>query len=224
MRSLKKVGRISRSAFLNALRLHKDSIFLFNRHSYPTAFQLSIIAQEEIGKSFLMEEHIFQAIGINDGNKGLLDEITIKAMFSHRVKQGWFSRQADDFFKYHGKKYPAIIRLISSGKLEEMKQNATYVGLTKNNGKADPKGKIIIPEKRIKEKDAVKMITRVNDYVIDLIEGVRRGVYCIDSEELNEIMLLDTAHELERLWPIKTKSSEVRINKLRKLELEIDEE
>src|SRR3989344_5798437 len=154
MKNLKKVSKVSALAFRNGLRLHKDSIFLYKNKSYPSSYQLSIIAQEEIGKSYIMEEHILQMGGRTKDINSDLVKVIIDAMLSHRVKQGWFSRQADDVWKYHGKKYPRIINDISSGRLEEKKQNSTYVGLTKQAGKVNPNGKVINPEKKVKQEDA----------------------------------------------------------------------
>ena len=207
-------------SFQNAIRLHKDAIALYKLGSFLTAYQLSILSQEEIGKTFLLEEHIFQMAGrVKDIDKETEDIMT-KALLSHRVKQRWFSRVADDYFKYKGKRLSKFIREVESGKLEENKQNATYVGLTKQNKTMNPNGKIINPLKRVKTEDAKKHITRVNDYIVDLIEGCRRGVYSVDTEEVDSCLTMDLAKELELLWSLKSKETQISLRKIRKFEID----
>jgi AbiV family abortive infection protein len=216
MRNLRKVSKIAKLSFLNALRLHKDSIFLYKIGSYPSSYQLSIIAQEEIGKSFIMQNHIFQMQGRVDQIEPALESIVITAMLSHKIKQGSFSRQADDFWKYGGRKYPKIINDISSGYLDQKKQNSTYVGLTKKYGKTDPKGKVIYPNKYIRQKDVYSMITRVNDFIIVLVEGVRRGINYVDSDDLDDALSIKIVRELETVWPYKALSTIKKLKDIRK--------
>lgn len=223
MGNLNKIKKIATESFSNGLRLHKDSITLFKQNSIPSSYMLSILAQEEIGKSYLMSEIIFQ----DTDNTGLVDneytKLITKCMTSHQVKQGWFSRQADDFFKYSGKKYPKIIKEISSGKLEENKQNSIYVGVTKSKNKIDlANGKVIIPEKRIKINQAEFQITRVNDFIIEFIEGVRRGILCVDVDGVDGLLTINLAKELETIWSNKSKSTISKLKKYRKFEIDDD--
>jgi len=204
-------------SFENAIRLHKDSILLFKHKSFPTSYQLSILAQEEIGKSSLLEEHIFQMgcrIGEIDSE---MDELMAKALKSHRCKQGWFSRVADDYFMPSRRHY---YREVESGRLDKKKQNATYVGLTEQGGKLNIKGKIIIPASRVKEKDVTAQITRVNDYIVKLIEECRRGISSVDTDEVDSILTIRLSNELEALWGNKAKDTQTRLAKVRKCEIE----
>lgn len=54
--NLRKVEKMAYLALENGLRLHQDSILLFNNKRYPSAYFLSILALEEIGKFFLIED------------------------------------------------------------------------------------------------------------------------------------------------------------------------
>ena len=220
MRNLKKVAKMSRLAFSNALRLHKDSIFLFNYKSFPSAYLMSVLSQEEIGKSFILEDHIFQMRGREDVKDSDYEKFIIKALINHKLKQSRFSRQTGDIWRYSGKKYPKSIREMSTGKLEEKKQDSLYVGLTRKEGKLNPKGKIINPTDRISSKEAQYQITRTNDFIIELIEGCRRGVYMVDTEELDSILTIDLSEELEELWTIKTRFLVSKLKKFRKYPLE----
>lgn len=210
-------------AFMNGVRLHKDAILLYKAGSSLSAYQLSILAQEEIGKSSLLEEHVWQMQGHPQDISHELEDMMIKAMSSHKIKQGWFSRYADDYFKYRNKRLSKFIREVESGKLEENKQNATYVGLTKQNKTMNPNGKIVNPLNRIKPDDAKRHITRVNDYIVNLIEGCRRGVYSVDTEEVDYCLTMNLAKELELLWSLKSRDTQISLRKIRKFEIVIEE-
>lgn len=219
MKKLSKINKLGIEAFKNAIRLHIDSIKLFKEGSLPSAYALSILAQEEIGKSFLMAEVIFQDV---DGLGMDKEEanITLKSMLSHKTKQGWFSRQADDIFKYHGKKYPKIVQDISNGKLDEEKQNSIYVGVTKTHNKVNLlSGKVIIPSHRVKSQKVSWHITRVNDFIIEFSEGIWRDIAMIELEGIERVLTLDMAMKLEKLWPAKSKESTVKLRKYRKFEV-----
>jgi len=222
MSSLKKIEKMAVLALFNGLRLHRDSITLFKFGSIPSSYALSILAQEEFGKHFLLKEIIYQ----DYENIGLDDECakeTLKLMCSHKIKQGWFSRQADDIAKYHWKKYPKIIKDISSGKLDNDKQNAIYVGVTRTLGKLDLiKGKIIDPLKRIKINKVKFHITRVNDFLIEMIEGSKRGILDYDFDEENDFMTLNLVKELESLWPDKSLESKATLKKYKKYPIDPD--
>lgn len=224
MNRIKKISKISSLAFSNGIRLHKDSILLFNNRSFPSAFQLSILAQEEIGKSFLLQEDIWQTstsgMDTNDPDyRKILDD----CFLNHKIKQGWFSKFADEDKIFKGK-YTNFIKNIYEGKLDEKKQIATFVGLSKRFKKINWKSKIIFPKKRIKEKDVKTHITRVNDFVIYYIEGNRRGIITTDVEEIFDILTLEMSNELEKLWPFKSRSYEIIIKKYRKYSIMKKEE
>lgn len=62
MKDFTKVAKMAAFAFQNGIRLHKDAILLYKNKSYPSAIQISILSQEEIGKAFLLEDYIFLVI------------------------------------------------------------------------------------------------------------------------------------------------------------------
>ena len=65
--------------FLNAGRLFEDAKYLEEWGRFPTAYALSILAQEEYGKAFLLHLAVEQAVPWSDG----LD----RALRNHRCKQ-----------------------------------------------------------------------------------------------------------------------------------------
>ncbi len=219
MKSLKKAAKMARLSFENALRLHRDSILLYNNKSFISAYLLSVLAQEEIGKTFLLEEHIFHTsinpLSVNKETQNIM----AKALLSHRVKQGWFSRVADEYFKYSRNRVPRVIKEITTGKLEEKKQNATYVGLTKQNNKLDMNGKLTSPTTRVKQDEVTIHITRVNDYIIKLVEECRRGFCMVETYELDSVLTMELVSELEKLWNYKSKDTQKWLEKIRKFEI-----
>ncbi len=224
MKNLGKIRKLASVAFLNGLRLHKDAITLFKVGSFPSSLALSILSQEEIGKSFLMSEVIFQ----NIDNEGIGEEesvLLLQSMLSHKTKQGWFSREVGDFFKYKygSKKRSKIYNDVLSGKIEEDKQNSIYVGLTKTKNKLNlQKGKVIDPKARIKAKQAETHITRVNDFVIELIEMTRRGLGGVNVEEVNNVLTMELVVDLERMWPTKSIASKRKLSAYRKYDIDLD--
>lgn len=220
--SLKKIHKLAVLSLLNGLRLHKDSIKLYEAKSYPTSFALSILAQEEIGKYFLLKETIYQDVDEAGVDVESAQEI-LNAMRMHRVKQGWFSRLADDIFKYRGKRYPRIIREISTGKLDAEKQNALYVGVTRTKNKLDLiKGRVINPVSRIKDSTAQMHITRVNDFLIEMIESSKRCISGYDLDDEYEFLTMELVFELENTWPKKSKESVKKLLEYRKHPIDPD--
>ena len=60
-------------AFKNGLRIHNDSIVLFNNKSYSTAYFLSVLAIEEFGKVQLLDD-LYYHNNIDDYPTSLDDE------------------------------------------------------------------------------------------------------------------------------------------------------
>ena len=224
MDNLDKAARMAGQAFENGIRLHRDSIKLFEMSSYPSAFQLSVLAQEEIGKALLIEDYIFYST-VNEANDDIeTSEIEktelLKALRSHQTKQQKFSYHVDEGRRYgRTTRFPKLMRESFSGKLDQRKQNAIYVGLTLKNGKVDPNGRISSPSKRVKLDDAKKHITRVSDYLLELSEGVLRDVISVDTENVENYLTSSLINELEKIWPYKSVEIRTKLVKLRKIPL-----
>lgn len=196
---LKKIEKMVIFSFKNALRLHKDSILLYKNGSFPSAFQLSVLAQEEIGKTFFLEDHCFHAYEFGYSVDQIESfKLTWKVILSHRSKQGCFDHHnfKDNFLK----EILAKQKLNNKKTLEEDKQNATYVGLPLKKKSLNFNGKIIIPEKIINKKRAFQQITKVNDFLIDLCEGYCRGFYMVDTPYLSDFLTIGLAFQLKNSW------------------------
>lgn len=203
MPSIEKFDRLAGYAFENALRYHYDSISLYNIQAYASAYQLSILASEELGKAIMLNEFVWQYFA-NDWNFSD-PHVTkwLKSIFTtHVVKQGWFARFANDFLSKnpHLKKASPLIDSLFNGITEEDKQRSTYVGLSKRSKKVNLDGRISVPLVFAKPEKSEKQITLNNDFLIVYISGFLRGVYGIDSYNIALQMSADTLESLKTTW------------------------
>jgi AbiV family abortive infection protein len=85
--STRKLNALQCACFQNALRLHFDSVFLAKERSFASAFAISVIASEELGKAFGIAEIVFQA-GFDKGRLQAEDTKFVRALLSdHKLKQ-----------------------------------------------------------------------------------------------------------------------------------------
>lgn len=202
--NLNKIARMGVLAFENSLRLHRDAILLFNHNRFPSAYTLSILSLEELGKYYLLEDFVWHSLG--NGRLNPQEERKfISSIYIHRSKQGVFV-----FFPEVAKK---LKKQILSGELEKSKQDSIYIGFHK---KIDLQGKISIPMSRISKKKAEKQITFVNDFIICLALGVIKGFYSVDICELEELLTYDLISQLKGLWPIMSASAKSDISSFMK--------
>src|ERR1700680_3995497 len=88
--SIRKLNALQYACIQNALRLHFDSVLLAKVRSFTSAFAISVIASEELGKAFGIAETIFQA-RFNKGRLYAEDTKFVRALLSdHKLKQAWF--------------------------------------------------------------------------------------------------------------------------------------
>jgi AbiV family abortive infection protein len=159
-----KFKKLAAESLKNGLRLHFDSILLYRSRSYPSALQLSILALEEISKSYWIE-HYYDSSITNTGFPDIeFEQSWLKLLYVHTKKHqafvGWgWSEQ------YH----KSFVESLRNGDIDKLKQTATYVGLERLNRGIDTKGRISTPEK-IKAQDARKMISVINDHLLDRCE------------------------------------------------------
>jgi len=169
---------------------------------------------EELGKYYLIEEFIFQSIGGVEWKEEQLQE-WLQQSFSHVAKQRWFARRADHSFVSQ-----TLVRILRSGELEIIKQKATYVGFPRKKRGIDFDKRIRTPF-RSSRKRTMDFITAVNDYLIVLSLGTRKGVYMGEFAE-PEIYEWLAEQSFERhfreLWPYMRPSTKRHIAELEKLE------
>ena len=192
-----KFKRISIESFKNGLRLHFDSILLFNNDSFPSAFQLSVLALEEFSKSNWVEHYYWSSKTNNGFPDKDFEQKWLKLLYFHPEKQnaffGWGS-----MFKYS----PKFVDFVKQRGLENKKQIATYVGLDRNKNKIDVNSRISVPS-RITNKDSKKMISLINDYLKDICKRKISQDYYFDIEEKNDLITTDLMIKLNN-WQLKS--------------------
>jgi len=182
--NVEKFNQLAGYAFENGIRFHLDSVQAYKNDSYATAYHLALIASEEIGKALMLEEYYFQHFFNGWDEKDPHIKKFLESIFSaHRTKQKWFGRMANDFLSDHPPLKPAsvLVQSMMEGVMEEVKQNTTYVGLTKKGKKVDLNGKMVVPRLFAQPEKARKQITLNNDFMAVYTSGFLRGMYGTDS-------------------------------------------
>lgn len=218
MASWQKISEIAGYSFENGIRLHLDSINCYSRESYATAYQLSILAAEELGKAMLLEEYVFRVAVDNTWDNATKERVLSSAFSDHKLKQRWFAGSANDFLKRHlSRNASAVISNIFKGVSELEKQNSTYVGLTRHkNGKADMNGRIVLPWLFAQPSKARKHITLVNDYLLVYAEGFSRDVYATDTPDVGELLDQELVEILNEEWKFQGHNARSIIQQLKK--------
>jgi AbiV family abortive infection protein len=213
--NLKKLEKMEEMSFKNALRLHFDSTLLFKEKSYPSAFFLSILSQEEIGKAYLLSDFVFHSVVDKTKLSKKETEKWFGLLYKHPVKQGTFFQNSiftsQDIYRSNFK----FLTRVFGGELDVLKQNSVYVGLERKKGKINIGGKIKSPFK-INRAKTKKQITMINDYLTDLIIGIRYQYYSWDNENVSKLLNKRLFNKLESSWGHKSKKAERRIKNVKK--------
>lgn len=204
--NLRKIEKVIGFAFENALRLHFDSIFLFENDSYPSAYFLSVLALEELGKVTILDNFVWHTT--TSGRRSARDEQeSIDRIFQHQLKQRIFANDAERFVP------KKLLDSFRNGKVEVLKQNAVYVGLARKGRKTDLNGKVISPYD-VGLPKARRQITIVNDFLIDLALGTIKEVYLIDNEYVESMLNEELLVELMGRWKFRGRKATARIKQL----------
>ncbi|MBY0539695.1 AbiV family abortive infection protein [Patescibacteria group bacterium] len=193
MANLRKLNWFALSALHNAVRLHGDAIYLYQNQRYPSAFLLSVLSQEEIGKALMISNYIF-----SNSEGGIPSEYEtewLKLLYKHPHKQAVFLTGAFDLIL---KRNWGIQGSVFDGALETKKQNATYVSLQKRAKKIDIKGKVLQPN--IKRATAEKQITLINDYLLNASAGQITKTFGLEIDDINRVLNRKLLKELKRDW------------------------
>lgn len=192
-----KLNRIATEALRNAIRLHFDSILLYENDSFPSAFQLSVLALEEFSKANWVDHYIWTS----ETNEGYEDDEFeqgwLKLLYLHPAKQWNFvARETDDYS-------PNFISLIQSRQLEEKKQNSIYVGLSRAKGKIDADSRISTPW-RIKQKDARQIISIINDELLRICGRIEEDEFYFEGgRDMDDVFDYEIYNKLLK-WPHKS--------------------
>lgn len=169
-----KLNKIAAESLRNSIRLHFDSILLYENGSYPSAFQLSILALEEFSKAIWVDHYIWSS-ETNEGYPDVqFEQAWLKLLYLHPKKQWNFvAREIDDYS-------PGFISLIQRRELEEKKQNSIYVGLSRMKGGVDIDSRVSTPW-RIKQKDARQFISVINDELLRIVARIEEDEFYFEG-------------------------------------------
>lgn len=199
-RRIKKFEKLSTESIKNAIRLHLDSILLFDNKSYPSAYQLSVLALEEIAKSSWIDHYVEGSItnhGLPEPD-GEEEQEWVKLLYIHTKKHFAFINQ--NFHSLDKKFYD----FASNSNLEFKKQKSIYVGLEREKRKINTKSKILIPTMQIKRKDASEIIALNNQCLLNqCLNNINNGYYYGPYEKYI-ILNSDLINELKKKWQIKS--------------------
>ncbi|AMJ76569.1 AbiV family abortive infection protein [Alteromonas stellipolaris] len=192
-----KLNKIATESLRNTIRLHFDSILLYENGSYPSALQLSVLAMEEFSKANWVDHYIWSS----ETNEGYPDENFeqrwLKLLYLHPEKQWNFvARNTEDFS-------PNFISLIRSRKLEEKKQNSIYVGLSRSKGKVDTGSRVTTPC-LISQKDAKQFISIINSELIRICARIEEDEFYFEGGKgMDEVFDYEIYKKLLK-WPHKS--------------------
>jgi AbiV family abortive infection protein len=210
MINLRKVDRIAFLALQNALRLHMDAITLYGKRRYPSAFFLSVLAQEEIGKMHMALDFAWNS-RINGRRPAELERQWLTSLYQHPRKQGAFLRNSplNDY-------KPRTLKLmeeIFNGALEHKKQRSVYVGLTRKRGQIDLKGHVRHPFS-VTNRTAGAQITKINDYLLVMGVGVVNQRYSLDGSDVERLFTVQRLRSLAARWKKRSRSATTRIRQM----------
>lgn len=188
--NLRKLQQVAGLALKNGIRLHFESINLYNQKSYNSALFISIIAMEEIGKAFWIDQIVFSSIIDGRLNEEDENEFMRQTFGDHRTKQLSFIYQ---IFRKIDEKY---IDFVKSKQLDKLKQDSIYVGLEKpTKGKPRTDGKIINPTKPNKTKSK-EQILLIQNFLQSEIEDINKGIIHYDLASFRKILSTDLLDNL----------------------------
>ena len=192
-----KWKRLATEALINALRLHKDAVTLFNVGSYPSAYQLSVLSLEEFSKAKWVEHYFYSCITNTGFPSAEFEQGFLKLLYMHGEKQYAFI--ADELFSYP----ISVAKFIKEGGLDRRKQQATYVGLEKNRKLVNVDSRISVP-RMLGIKEAKRLISWVNAEFLLIHQSLIFHDDYFGIEEMDNVML-SQASDIIFQWPYKSR-------------------
>jgi AbiV family abortive infection protein len=200
MINLKKLQRMSLLALDNAIRLHGDALSLYKDQRYPSAFLLSVLSQEEIGKAHMISRYVWSCK--ETGHDASMEKLFLDNLYKHPLKQGAFlSNSNKGFALLKTEKGRKIYQGVFSGELESKKQTATYVGLRKIKKVVDVKGRIQRPH-QITRKQTHTQVSNIHDYLVDACVGIIADQYDFEIDDIKRVFNRRLYKQLRLSWSV----------------------
>lgn len=200
--SLYKWKKLGKESLLNALRLHRDAILLFNAGSFPSSFQLSVLSLEEFSKAKWIEHYYSSSITNCGFPEAEFEQDWLKLLYIHSKKQ--YAFVARDMSEYQ----PSLVEFITNGGLERRKQQAVYVGLERDRKSVHVKNRISLPSS-VRRKEVKQMISWINAEFIFIHKTLTFYDYYFGINEMDEIMLSPSASVIFE-WPYKSRIRSIK--------------
>jgi len=209
---LRKIQRIATASFKNAVRLHEDAILLFKKERIPSGLLMSALSIEEIGKYFMFEDVWWH--NRTGGIWSIQDmQQFLRGVYSHTSKQSWFAGQAH-YGPFSVSK--PLLKILETGELENIKQKATYVGMPRKGKNINFDTPLTSPKQTSRHR-AEDFITMVNDYIIELAVGTRKGFCSLDIPETYDWLAEpETERHFLEIWPLMREATKKRLERMRK--------
>lgn len=135
----------------------------------------------------------------------------LRGGYSHTSKQSYFAGHVDSPFVSK-----QLIGILQTGELENIKQKATYVGMPRK-GKNINFDKRLTSPKQTSRHRTEDFITMVNDFIIELAVGIRKGFYGLDIYEIDDWLAEpETERHFLELWPLMREATKKRLERMRK--------
>jgi len=209
MINLEKMEKMEGLTFKNTLRLHNDSIMLFRARAYTSSYFLSVLAQEELGKAYILNDFVWSSH--TEGRMpDKIERKWLELIYNHIFKQTYLFRLNFDGSQKSLKKW----KQASLGAIELLKQEAAYVGFKRKSKGIDFGSRIVSPFK-ISERKTRKQIAMINDSLVDLVLGVVCEYYSWDTERTTKLMTKTLLKKLISRWQPSYKEQR-KINSVRK--------
>jgi hypothetical protein len=107
------------------------------------------------------------------------------------------------------------LKVLQNGELESIKQKATYVGMPRKGRNIDFEKRLSSPS-RTSKRQAEDFITMVNDYLVDLAVGIRKGFYSLDIPEIDDWLAEpEFEQHFVELWPKMRSATKKQVARMR---------
>lgn len=190
---LDELSNVAILAFENGLRLHFDSILLYENGSFPSSVVLSVLAMEEFGKYFSLSAYVFYTRTSDHRDKEFDGEFLNK-LYNHPFKQrstfgrDGFIASTEHFNKANSRYY------------EDLKQRALYIGYERKKGDLLFDKGINNPH-HINRQIAKEQISFQNELIVDVVKQHLDGILEFDEPKVNEMLTSNLLDRLEKKCP-----------------------
>jgi AbiV family abortive infection protein len=132
------LSEYKRESFRNSVRLFRDACLLYENNRYPTAYSVSVLSYEELGKTHAIDRACdLMCLNPESREQIYKDYIEGKFLYDHRYKQ---SRANADTVLFFEKEVSAKSHFIQNGGYEVEKHKGFYVELV--DGKLETPSRI----------------------------------------------------------------------------------